>query len=215
MKTPKAFIDRALDKKPTLHIRFEINSKKRPNVVRVNHQLGARPKADGKAFLASLQSYDALKEFRAFYNKYNGVELCRVYNPRHESAVPLIRFLPAEEIEAVTLRFMPGGDSSWAIDLNKTKPLYRGRDKWIVFAGNDEGPTLALFCTGRNAGAVFLISAQPHFNILKPIAKSFSILLARIAFDIAAFLRLCRVYVTRKGPRGLYGYIPLKYTANA
>jgi hypothetical protein len=73
-----------------------------------------------------------------------------------------------------------------------------------------------LFLEGENAGCVYFLTIEPPFNILKPIAKSFTLLLERIAKDPAAFLRLVRYYVSlRKTDGNNYGHIPMEYLSDS
>ena len=43
-----------------------------------------------------------------------------------------------------------------------------------------------MFLDGDDGGSVFVVTPQPWFNILRPIAKGFHALLSRIAQDPAA-----------------------------
>ena len=71
---------------------------------------------------------------------------------------------------------------------------------------------LTTFLDGENAGNVYCLCPQPQFNILRPIARGFYLLLERIAKDPAAFLRLIRATVSFPGDDGYnYGYVPVEY----
>jgi len=68
---------------------------------------------------------------------------------------------------------------------------------------------------GESAGNVFLLNPEPRFNTLKPIAKSFTSFLDRVAKDPAAFFKLIRAYVTLVGSdKQNYGFVPIDYIDN-
>lgn len=148
-----------------------------------------------------------------FYEKHDGAQLCKTFDARCEEVRPLIEFKRAGSIQAFTELYQPGGDRGWIIDHNKSKTIYRTSDSWIAFAEIHSGPScLTIFQDGERAGKVFYVCPQPEFNILRPIANSFSALLDRMAQDIPAFLRLVRARVSLRGLDGWnYGLAPVEY----
>lgn len=184
-----------------------------PTIVSVEHRLGMTPKKAGNNFLADITKHKEMREFVTFYEEHNGFQLCRTLDSRYGEIRPMLEFKPAEEIREFTGRYLPGSELAWTIDLNKTSRLYRNTDSWIAFAEVDSGPAcLTTFLEGENAGAIYYVTPQPEFNILRPIAPGFYTLLKRIADDIAAFLRLVRATVTLKGMDGQnYGLRPIEY----
>ena len=203
--TPRAmiepFLQRVRDREPALRVVFSMAEKERPKTIPVEHHLGATPDATSGSFLSkTLGRYPSAKEFRNFYAKHNGLRLCCTHNAIVERVHPLLAFLQASEIAGYPRRSKPEGDRAWVIDLNKTVTLYRRKVSWIVFAEIETGPAcLTMFLTGPHAGRIFYLTPQPPFNILRPIADSFNILLARIGADPAAFMRLVRASVVLEG----------------
>lgn len=162
----------------------------------VSHRLRSPPDIAGTELLTTLNRYDAMQSFCDFYRSHDGMELCRILNPRYDDFRPLLELKPAKDISAFTRRYQPGGDRDFVIDFNKSKTIYRSANSWIAFAEIGDGPAcLATFLDGDNAGAVFYVTTQPEFNILRPIAKNFFSLLERIGKNIAAFLNLIRITV--------------------
>jgi hypothetical protein len=213
MSIPKAFLDRALDPSPALRVKFSPGSSERPRKIRVEHQLGQPPGREGREYLNSLRTHAALAEFRQFYKKHDGLQLCRTLDSRYDEVRPLLEFKPAESIDQFTRRYRPRGDRAWTMDLNKSKRLYRATPSWLAFAEIDSGPMcLTIFLDGDHAGHVFYVTPQPQFNILRPVASGFFALLDRVANDIAAFLRLVRAYVTIRSADGYNeGFVPVQY----
>jgi hypothetical protein len=213
MAVPKAFLDRAADPSPSLRVKWWPESNEKPQTIKVEHLPGARPTGAGRNYLNSLPKSSTLCEFLDFYKKCNGMQICRTFNSMHDEVRPLLELKPVESFASFTGRYSPGGDRDWIMDLNKSKSLYRGSARWLAFAEVDSGPAcLTIFLDGDHAGSVFFATPQPWFNILRPIAKGFNMLLERIAADPAAFLRLVRATVTRRGADGdNYGLVPIEY----
>ena len=181
--------------------------------VHIENILGKKTNTSDLIELASICSNPKLKDFVDFYSNHDGFNLATPTHPKNVVNKTLLTQLPASEIVKITDQYLPGGQWAWTIDLNKTKPMYRGETKWLVFAIIDGGPgCLTIFLEGENAGNVFLLNPQPHFNILKPIAKTYADFLNRIAKDPAAFFKLIRAYVTLIGKdKQNYGHVPLEY----
>jgi hypothetical protein len=213
MAVPKAFLDRTADPSPTLRVMFSPDSDEKPQTIKVEHLLAARPTRNGRDYLNSLAEHPALREFLGFYKKHNGLQFCRTFDSRYDDVRPLLELKPADSIASFTSRYSPGGDLAWTMDLNKSESLYRGSARWLAFAEIDSGPAcLTIFLDGIHAGSVFFVTPQPWFNILRPIAKDFHALLNRIAVDPAAFLRLVRATVSLRGADGHnYGLVPVEY----
>ncbi|MEX2514005.1 MAG: hypothetical protein WD398_13955 [Cyclobacteriaceae bacterium] len=88
-----------------------------------------------------------------------------------------------------TSQYLPNRKWAWTIDLIKTKALYRSEYKGLAFAEVNGGPAcFTIFLDGENAGKIYLLNPQPHFNILKPIAKTYTDLMNRIAKTLKPFL---------------------------
>lgn len=217
MAAPNSFLGRFTDPAPALLKYRYFDPDETPKTVRVSHRLGSVPSSESCSCLEALQEIAALRELCEFYKKHNGVELCRRIHSRFREATTLLEFKPVEGISAFTSQYLPEGERGWVIDCNKSKTLYRGSNSWIAFAEMETGPScLTTFSDGDNAGNVFYLCPQPHFNILRPIARGFNLLLERIAKDPAAFLRLVRVTVSIPGDDGYnYGYVPVEYVADS
>jgi hypothetical protein len=200
------------DPAPALCIKFREEDAV-SKTVQVQHRVGSVAGAAGQGFLDSLQAHPAMGALREFYQAHDGLELCRTFNALRRGDRPMLEFKPADGITAFTARYIPGGDLSWIMDLNKSRAIYRGADSWIAFAEVDTGPCcLTTFVDGPNAGCVYFAAPQPGFNILRPIARSFEALLERVAKDLPAFLRLVRATVCLRGDDGQnYGYKPFEY----
>jgi hypothetical protein len=213
MAVPTAFLDRASDPSPSLRVKFWPESDEKPQTIKVEHVLGARPTGGSREYLNSLAEYPALRELLGFYKKSDGLQFCRTFDSRHGEVRPLLELKPAESLASFTGRYAPGGDLAWTMDLNKSKSLYRASAAWLAFAEIDSGPAcLTIFLDGEQAGSVFFATPQPWFNILRPMAKGFNALLDRIAEDPAAFLRFVRATVTLRGADGdNYGLVPIEY----
>jgi uncharacterized protein (DUF2249 family) len=182
-------------------------------IVKVEHRLAAPPGAPSCAFLDALESEGELAALREFYRLHDGAELCRYPDPRSDSPQPLITLLAAQDMERFTLAYRPEGKVAWVVDHNKSRQLYRGNSDWITIAVIGRGPLcLTMFVRGDLIGHIYYLAPQPHFNNLKPIAKGFGALLARIAKDLPAFLRLVRAQVTLRGAdEFFYGHSVVEY----
>ena len=132
-----------------------------------------------------------MAEFIRFYRQHDGFELCRTFNSLFDAECPQLEFKPADCIVEFTKRYNSDGDRDFTITYNKSRTIYRGGDPWFAFAEINMGPAcLTTFLEGENAGKIFYVTPEPEFNILRPIAPSFSAVLDRIGKDVAAFLRL-------------------------
>jgi hypothetical protein len=212
------FLQLFSDPAPALRVKFDTSDEEeKAKLIHVQHRLGSIATPAGQQYLEPLGALLNMGEFREFYLKHDGAELCRVFPPLSRQEKPLLEFKPAGSIAEFSGRYMPGGDRAWTMDLNKSKTLYRSSVAWIAFAEIDNGPAcLTIFLDGENAGYIYFVTPQPQFNILRPIAKGFQPLLDRIAKDLAAFLRLVRATVTLRGTDGdNYGFAPIEYLANA
>ena len=216
MAIPKTFLDRFLDPTPALQVKYWNESDETPITIPVKHRIGSRPDREGSQYLEGLIDHRAVIELIEFYQTYNGCEICSAFDPRLDDARPLLELKPSQSLSSFTDRYSPGGDLAWTIDLNKSRNLYRGSDRWIAFGEVDGGPCcLTIFLEGNHAGHVFYLAPQPRFNILRPIAKSFNSFLERIAIDVARFLRLVRATVTIRGEDGSnYGFTPIEYLSD-
>lgn len=213
MALPQVLLDRILDPAPALLVKFRPESNETPRTIAVEHVPGPKPTEKCRAYLDFLQNHSALHGFLEFFQKHNGLQLCRTLDSKYGEVRPLLELMPLERIQGFTDRYKSGGDRAWTIDLNKSKGLYRSSAPWLAFAEVDSGPMcLTILLEGHHAGSIFFLAPQPQFNILRPIAKDFNALLERIAKDMAAFLRLVRARVTLRGPDGHnYGFAPVAY----
>lgn len=191
---------------------FYSNDEK-PTVVNIKSRFGQPATLKEREFIKSITNDSRLSGFATFYQQYSGLTMFEPYFPPNVLQAPLLTFVPAAEITPFTRQYLPGGNSAWIIDHNKSKALYRGGDSWIAFAEITNGPAmLAIFINGEHAGKVFYVTPQPHFNILKPVAHSFELLLERIAKEPAAFLRMVRAYIPLAHQDGYnYGYSVISY----
>lgn len=213
IKSKRNFLDLFNNNISKLKVKFNIHTDEIPTEVIIENTLGKKTNIDDLLNLSKICSDQKLKDFIDFYSKHDGFNLATPTHPKNAVNKPLLRQLSASGIIKYTNQYLPGGQWAWTIDLNKTKPLYRGETKWIVFAVFDDGPAcLTTFLNGENAGCIFLLSPQPHFNILKPISKTYAELLDRIAKDPVSFFKLTRAYVTLVGKdKQNFGYVPLEY----
>ena len=213
----KTFLDFFSDPAPALEVKFSPLSDELPLKVLVRNKLGGQIDKKGKKYLESICKETGLKEFNDFYSSLDGFELCIPVYPPSCTPNPGIKMITANNLHKFTDQYTGKGKWAWTIDLNKSKTLYRGNNKWVAFAEVDGGPScLTIFLTGENAGCIYLVSPQPHFNILKPISKSFSLFLERVVKDPAAFLRLIRSYVSvRRSDGQNYGYVPMSYLTDS
>lgn len=214
-KLPKrTFFDLFKDQRSALHIKFDVKSvEESPITVIIQNKLYKQSDSKGSGYINSICTHAQLKEFADFYQVYDGFELATPLEPRNAVKEPLLKQLTASAIKGYTEQYLPGGKWGWTVEHNKTKSLYRGADKWIVFAQIDDGPAcLTTFLEGENAGNIFLLQPEPKFNVLKPIAKGYNAFLGRIADNPAAFLKLIRASVRINKDDGFrYGYVPIEY----
>ena len=217
MVEKRSFFDFFNDPAPALNVKFSNTPDEKPRKVLVKNRLGSSIDKKGYKYIESICKDDRLNGFLEFYIAHDGLEFCTPVYPDNLHKTPLFKLIPSVNVSNFNKQYIKGGKWAWAIDLNKSKTLYRGSENWIAFAEIDRGPTcLTIFLTGENAGCVYLVTPQPAFNILKPIAKTFDLLLDRIAKDPAAFLRLVRSYVTMQGDDGQnYGFVPVEYLINS
>jgi hypothetical protein len=210
IKNKRTFFDLFETDRPVLRVKFDVDSGKEATEVEIENKLGRRIDTKG---LENFKKICTNIELVDFYTKCNGFSLATAILPGNAIKKPLLRQLPIADLTKFTGQYLEKGRLAWTIDLNKTKTLYRGEHKWLAFAEVGEGPAcLTIFLEGENAGSVFLLNPQPHFNILKPIAKTFNSFLDRVAKDPAAFFKLTRAYVTIIGQDGQrFGYVPLQY----
>ena len=215
-KTKRNFYDLFKKARPVLNVKFSVNADETPTEVFIENLLGRKTDMNDHIELARMCRDERLKDFVSFYSDYDGFNLATPIIPRNAVNKTLLRQLPASDILKFTNQYLPGGKWAWTIDLNKTKAIYRAESKWLAFAEVDGGPAcLTIFLDGENAGKVFLLNPQPHFNILKPIAKTYTDLLNRIAKDPAAFFKMTRTYVTIVGKdKQNYGHVPVEYIDN-
>jgi hypothetical protein len=213
----KSFLDLFTDPSPALMVNFSRSAEERSRKILVRNKLGDVCDKKGRQYLESICKDSRLSDFLEFYLVHDGFEFCTPILATISSVVPLLKVIPSKDLSKFTDQYLNKGRWAWTIDLNKSKGLYRGNNKWISFAQIGNGPScLATFLDGENAGCVYLVAPQPHFNILKPIAKSFNHFLERIAKDPAAFLRLTRSYISiRKTDGNNYGHVPMEYLSDS
>lgn len=212
-KTKRIFYDLFKTDRPVLNVKFSVNSDETPTEVYIENSLGKKTDTNDLIELARICKGERLKDFVDFYSNYDGFNLATPTITKNAVSKTLLRQLPASDILKFTNQYLPGGQWAWTIDLNKTKAIYRAESKWLAFAEVDGGPAcLTIFLDGENSGNIFLLNPQPHFNILKPIAKTYTDLLNRIAKDPAAFFKMTRAYVTIVGKdKQNYGHVPVEY----
>lgn len=213
MNSKRSFFDLFEPDKPVLKVQFDVNSIKEATEVEIKNKLEKNVDTKGLASLKKLCTDPKLEEFVDFYAKYNGFSLATPILPETARKRPLFVQLPVGQLKEFTSLYLPKGDRAWSIDYNKTKTIYRGEHKWLAFAEVDGGSAcLTIFLEGEYAGNIFLVTPQPHFNTLKPIAKTYNDLLNRIAKDPAAFFKLTKAYVSIKGTdKQGFGYAPVQY----
>ncbi|MBD1387099.1 SMI1/KNR4 family protein [Mucilaginibacter rigui] len=212
----RTFLDLFENSRPVLKVKFDTNSTAESTEVEIENKLEKNIDAKELRNLEKLCINPNLKEFFNFYTKCNGFTLGTPVLPENAQKRPLLSQLPANYLIKFTELYLPKGKLAWTIDLNKTKTLYRGENKWLAFAQVDDGPAcLTIFLEGEYAGNIFLVNPQPHFNTLKPIAKTFDDFLDRVAKDPAAFFKLTRAYVTivERNDQN-FGYVPVEYIDN-
>jgi len=213
MNSKRTFFELFETDRPILKVKFDVNSNKEATEVEIENRL--EKDIDTKCLdnLKKLCTNPNLAEFLDFYAKCNGFSLATPVLPKNAQKKPLLLQLPVNQLIKFTELYLPKGKLAGTIDFNKTKTLYRGEHKWLAFAQVDDGPgCLTIFLEGEYAGNIFLVTPQPHFNILKPIAKTFNSFLDRVAKDPAAFFKLTKAYVTIVGRDNQnFGYFPLQY----
>ena len=216
VKTKRTVLDLFHTDKPILKVKFNPNSDEEAAEVQIENELGKKGDTKDLTNLSTLCTDTRLSDFVEFYSQYNGFTLGTIVLPKNSVKKSLLRQFPVSDLTKFTEQYLPNGRWAWTIDLNKTKALYRSEQKWLAFAEVDGGPScLTIFLNGENAGNIFLVNPQPHFNILKPIAKTFTELLSRIAKDPAAFFKLTKAYVTIIGKDNQnYGHVPIEYIDN-
>jgi len=199
--------------RPVLKVLFNVNSTKEPTEVEIENRLERNIDVKGIKNLEKICKNPQLAEFLNFYTKCNGFSLATPVLPENVKNESLLIQFSVNKLVEFTELYLLKGKLAWTIDSNKSKILYRGENKWLAFALVNSGPScLTIFLDGEYAGNVFLVTPQPHFNILKPIAKTFNGFLERVAKDPAAFFKLTKSYVTIVGQDNQnYGYLPLEY----
>lgn len=217
MVEKRSFLDLFTDPSPALNVKFSNTPEEKANKVLVSNKLGGLIDSKGRNYIKSVCTDVRLNDFVEFYTNYDGCELCTPIFPDDFIQIPSLKLISSSDIEIFNKQYIKNGEWAWTIDLNKSKTLYRGNDKWIIFAKINQGPScLSVFLSGENAGAIYLITPQPKFNILKPIAKNFNLFLNRVAKDPAAFFRLVRSYVTMQGVGGQnLGFVAVNYLSNS
>ena len=170
-----------------------------PKTVVISASIFNQTKTNPFNELINIENQATLHDFFQFYNEYNGFNF-EVKTKKGQLENPIFNLLSEEEIPEWTNYFQPGGKYAYAIDFNKSKELYRSKDKWIVIATIYKGySALAMFLEGENCGKIFLIDPEPKFNIIKPIARNFTYLLELITNDPAAFFKLVRAPIVIRG----------------
>lgn len=218
LKTNRTFLELFHTDTPVLKVKFSVNSdEEEATEVQIENRIEEKVDTKGLTKLATLCTDARLSDFIDFYSIYNGFTLGTVVAPKNSVKKALLKQMPVSDLTKFTEQYLPKGKWAWTIDLNKTKELYRNEHKWLAFAEVDGGPAcLTIFLDGENAGKVFLVNPQPHFNVLKPIAKTYNDLLERIAKDPAAFFKLTRAYITIVGKdKQNYGHVPIEYIDNS
>lgn len=212
-KKKRNFFDLFKTERPVLNVKLSVSSDEIPTEIHIENTLGDKIDINDLIELGRICTDERLKDFVDFYSNYDGFNLATPTAPQNAVNRTLLRQLPASDIFEFTNQYLSGGKWAWTIDLNKTKAIYRSESKWLAFAVVGGGPAcLTIFLDGENAGSVFLLRPQPHFNILKPVARSYNQFLDRIAKDPAAFLKLIRAYVTIVGKdKQNYGHVPIEY----
>jgi hypothetical protein len=216
LKTKRTFLDLFSTTRPLLKVKFNVSSDAEPTEVQIENKLEKNVDKKGVGKLSEICTDSRLNDFVAFYSKFNGFTLGTSIQPNNAVKKPLLKQFPVTDLTKFTEQYLPNGKLAWTIDYNKTKNLYRSEHKWLAFAEVDGGPScLTIFLDGENAGNVFLANPEPRFNTLKPIAKTFTAFLDRIAKDPAAFFKLTRAYVTLVGKdKQNYGHVPVEYIDN-
>ena len=213
----KSFLDLFIDPSPALMVSFSRSAEELSKKILVRHKLNGPCDKKGRHYLETICKDPQLSDFLGFYLIHDGFEFCIPSLPNASNQSSLLKMIPSNDLPKFSDQYMKKGRWAWTIDLNKTRQLYRGENKWISFAQIDHGPScLAIFLDGENAGCVYLVAPQPHFNILKPVAKSFNLFLQRIAKEPAAFLRLTKAYVSIRKTDGYdYGHVPMEYLSDS
>jgi hypothetical protein len=223
IQTKRTFLDLFSTTRPFLKVKFNVTSHEDATEVQIENKLEKQVDKKGVSKLSEICTGTRLNDFVDFYSKFNGFALGTAIAPNNAVKKPLLRQVAVTDLTKFTEQYLPNGKLAWTIDYNKTKELYRSEHKWyrsehkwLAFAEVDGGPScLTIFLDGENAGNVFLANPEPRFNTSKPIAKTFTALLDRIAKDPAAFFKLTRAYVTLVGKdKQNYGHVPVEYIDN-
>jgi hypothetical protein len=216
IQTRRTFLDLFNTNSPYLKVKFSINSEEEATEVKIENKLDRDFDRKGVSKLSEICTDSKLIDFLDFYSRFNGFTLGTPTAPNNTIKKPLLRQLPVTELAKFTSQYLPNGKLTWVIDYNKTKELYRSEVRWLAFAEINGGPAcLTIFIEGDNAGNIFLVNPEPRFNTSKPIARTFTALLDRIAKDPADFFRLTRAYVTMPGNnKQNYGHLPVEYFDN-
>lgn len=171
-KTKRSLYDLFKTDRPVLNVKFSVNSDETPTEVYIENSLGKKTDTNDLIELARICKDERLKDFVDFYSNYDGFNLATPTITKNAVSKTLLRQLPASDILKFTNQYLPGGQWAWTIDLNKTKAIYRDESKWLAFAEVDGGPAcLTIFLDGENAGNIFLLNPQPHFNILNLLPR--------------------------------------------
>lgn len=201
--------------KPILKVKFDEGDVTEDSIdvlIRNGVRLSGKPK--DLSGIKWLDQLDDAYELKAFYTWINEARLFIPRRPWSCESTPLVHFLKPERIEKITELYQPGGKLAHIIDLHKSRKIYRSNDKWIVFAliCGSRPTCLTTFLDGEHAGSIFYLTMDPSLDFLKPIAKSFNSLLAKIQKDPVKFLQLvdAQVPVSRKDGFS-YTYRPIEY----
>jgi hypothetical protein len=214
MPQKRFFLDFFSDPSPALNVKFSFSEEEKPTTVRLKNKIGQKADKHGIRQLEIFCKNEKLQDFFEFYSTHDGLELFTPISPENCQKETMIKFIKSKYLQSFTNEYVEGGKHAWTINYNKSKQIYRGGDPWLAFAELGTG-ILTIFLEGENAGCVFFVTVEPHFNILKPIAKSFTLLLERIAKDPTAFTKLIKGYITiRKSDNQNYGYSPVEYIEN-
>lgn len=202
------------DPHPTFNAKFSKNDKNEVpiKITTKNKFKKSNPKIAGLFFDEHFQQH-SVNEIKSFYAIVNGLQLFIPHKTKSCKSIPMITFHDIKTIKQITRQYQEGGERAWTINHNKSKNIYRTNDQWIVFGTINEGPAcLTIFFSGKNSGAVFYLTPQPRFNILRPIAKSFNQFITRLTDNPIRLLQLVRSdFSIRKEDGFNYAYEPIEY----
>jgi hypothetical protein len=214
-----AFLALMADRTPALVVETEwnVSSRRKKMLAPVQHRLGGAASPAARKEIQRLLRHRMLAGMKAFYTKHDGAEIC--IDREYEDEPALLTLEPALRWAKLTARYTGKGEWAWTIDYcsrTKARSFYRGKHRWIVIATLEKGPAcLTTFLDGPDAGKVFYLTPEPAWDILVPVAPSFSDLLDRMAQDLSLFFRRISVTVSRTSPRGEpWGLRPLAYLKN-